>query len=144
MKVRVWNGDQSECLGIGDYDEDVAVYFIHMPDGSLRSISNAEQEPTPDMIPEGAQVIKSDDNPKIVLENGEVVYGCQTWWHPLEREAEIINKLAEVVNEQTIPEWLEKPNESFSGRKPQELLEKGEFSPFLAMIYQLRSGEPSS
>jgi hypothetical protein len=55
------------------------VYAIEMPDGSIRSCANAEQEPTLDMVPEGATVKKLPRNPKIVLDSGRTVYGCQVW-----------------------------------------------------------------
>jgi len=32
----------------------------------------------------GAVVKKSPANPKIVLDSGQVVYGCQVWWSQLE------------------------------------------------------------
>lgn len=83
-RVRVHDGSGEKLLGEGTYVGDVAVYFIHMPDGSLRSLSNAEEEPPPEMVPEGAEVISSTDNPKIVLDNGRTVYGCQVWWEPID------------------------------------------------------------
>jgi hypothetical protein len=89
MRVKVYNGDNSKFLGLGNYVDDVVVYFIHMPDGSLRSTSNAEQPPVAEMVPEGAEVIKSEGNPKIVLDNGTVVYGCQVWWEPVVETVEI-------------------------------------------------------
>ncbi len=81
MRVKVWNGDQSKYLGEGDYVDDVTVYFIAMPDGSLKSGSNAEEKP--DELPEGGRLIESDRNPKIVLDSGQTVYGCQVWWQPI-------------------------------------------------------------
>jgi len=83
VRVKVWNGDRSKYLGEGDYVEDVTVYFIRMPDGSLRSNTNAEEEPNFWEIPDGAEVVRSDGNPKIVLDSSETVYGCQVWWAPL-------------------------------------------------------------
>lgn len=143
MKVRVWNGDRSECLGVGEYNEKVKVYFVHMPDGGLQSLKNAEVEPPPEMVPEGAEVIEMD-NPKIVLESGEVVYGCQTWWHPIETETKILEALGEIVDDDAIPEWLDTHNTAFEGRTPRSLLERGDFQPLLEMIHRLGSGEPSS
>lgn len=78
MKVEVWNGDQSEYLGRGEYVGDVMVYFSLMPDGSIASTSDAETKP--ENIPEGARLVRKM-NPKIVLDNGQVVYGCQVWWN---------------------------------------------------------------
>jgi hypothetical protein len=83
MRVKVWSGDQSEYLGLGTYLDDVTVYFIAMPDGSLRSCPKAGERPTPEQIAEtGGSLIESEENPKIVLDSGEVVYGCQVWWNP--------------------------------------------------------------
>jgi hypothetical protein len=86
MRVNVWNGDKSEFLGQGDYLKDVRVYFIEMPDGSLRSLTNAEERPTQNMMPPGAKLIATDGNPKIRLDNGKVVYGCQVWWSAAEEQ----------------------------------------------------------
>jgi len=82
-RVRVHDGSGQKLLGEGTYVGDVAVYFMAMPDGSLRSLSNAEEEPSPELIPEGAELIKTADNPKIVLDDGRTVYGCQVWWEPV-------------------------------------------------------------
>ena len=84
MRVKVWNGDHTEFLGEGEYTGDVMVYVIQMPDGSLRSVQNAEEKPPPEMIPDGAFLRESPNNPKIVLDDGRVVYGCQVWWEPAE------------------------------------------------------------
>jgi hypothetical protein len=80
-RVRVWNGDKSEFLGEGNYVGDVSIYVIDMPDGSLLSNTNAELEPQ--HVPQGGVVRKSNNNPKIVLDNEQVVYGCQVWWEEI-------------------------------------------------------------
>ena len=85
-RVRVWNGDQSEYLGEGTLVGNVKVYFIRMEDGSIKSSHNAEEEPDPNTIPEGATVASMDDNPKIILDNGNVIYGCQCWWDVINEE----------------------------------------------------------
>jgi hypothetical protein len=85
-RVRVWNGDQSEYLGEGNYVGNVKVYFVRMDDGSIRSLHNAEEEPEPYQIPNGGEIISSDDNPKIILDSGDTVYGCQVWWEPVEED----------------------------------------------------------
>lgn len=94
FKVKVWNGDQSKYLGEGTYVGNVPVYFIAMPDGSIRSASNAEERPSEQMIAEmGGELIEAGDNPKIVMdepidEDGRnIVYGCQVWWDQI-REGE--------------------------------------------------------
>lgn len=86
-RVRVWNGDRSEYLGEGNLVGNVKVYAIQMPDGSLQSSSNAEIEPDPSEVPEGGVVRSVGNNPKIVLDNGQTVYGCQVWWEPAEGAA---------------------------------------------------------
>ena len=95
MRVDVWNGDKSEHLGLGTYVGDVEVYFMQMPDGSLRSNTNAETPPEPDSIPPGAKVVKTDNNPKIVLDSGRTVYGCQVWWSPVEDDFVEIERVTE-------------------------------------------------
>ena len=89
QRVRVWNGDQSKYLGEGEYVGEATIYAIEMPDGSLRSNSNAEIEP--DDVPEGGVVRSVPNNPKIVLDNGQTVYGCQVWWEPVEEKAEHVH-----------------------------------------------------
>lgn len=84
MRVEVWNGDHTECLGQGEYVGDVTVYVMLMPDGSLRSLANAEVRPSDSEIAEsGGELVELDDNPKIVLDSCTVVYGCQVWWGPV-------------------------------------------------------------
>lgn len=85
-RVRVWNGDQSEFLGEGNYVGNVPVFFIRMPDGSLRSNTDAETEPDHGDVPPGGEVVRVPNNPKIVLDNGQTVYGCQVWWEPIEHQ----------------------------------------------------------
>lgn len=86
FKVKVWNGDQSEFLGEGTYVGDVTVYFIQNEDGNgIRSGSNAEQRP--EGVPED-QIIEAPNNPKIVLDSGRTVYGCQVWWEPADSPSE--------------------------------------------------------
>lgn len=82
-RVRVWNGDRSKFLGEGWYVGDVTVYFVRMPNGTLTSLPDAEKPPALDQLPKGARLVKSDDNPKIKLDSGDVVYGCQVWWEPV-------------------------------------------------------------
>lgn len=64
-----------------------ATYAFHMPDGSLRSLQNAEVRPDDAVIrqmkAQGGRLTRIRDNPKIVLDDGRVVYGCQVWWGPV-------------------------------------------------------------
>jgi hypothetical protein len=82
MRVKVWNGDQSEYLGEGTFVGYATVYFIANLDGSITSCDNAEKKP--EGIPE-ERIIESGNNPKIKLDNGRIVYGCQVWWQPAKK-----------------------------------------------------------
>ncbi len=63
------NKDKVLAFGFGDYvGDEVPPPEIMGPFGAV---------PTP--------------NPKIVLDNGEVIWGCECWWGPAENE-EVINK----------------------------------------------------
>ena len=86
QRLRVQNGDRSKDLGEGTYLGDVKLYFFRMPDGSLRSRSDAEEEPSEALLEELQQAggkLVTMENPKIELDSGEIVYGCQTWWSPI-------------------------------------------------------------
>lgn len=52
-------------------------------------------------------------------------------------------KLAEVIQAEEIPRWLETPNEAFDGLKPLEVIERGEIDRLWNMIYYLESGVAS-
>lgn len=89
-KVRVYAGDGKTLLGIGTYTGDVTVWFWRMPGGNLLSNEDAGVKPdevqTQAIEKEGGRIMSSEDNPRIVLEDGRVVYGCQVWWSPLKTE----------------------------------------------------------
>lgn len=82
MKVEVFEGEGGEFLGFGTIVGQVTVYAIAKPDGSIVSLPNAEERPSDEVIAghEG-ELITDEDNPKIILDNGRVVYGCQVFWH---------------------------------------------------------------
>ncbi len=52
-------------------------------------------------------------------------------------------RLAEVVQAETIPTWLETPNPAFDGLKPLEVIERGEIDRLWNMIFYLESGVAS-
>lgn len=89
MRVKVFDGTGERYLGQGDYLGTTTVYVIVMPDGSLRSMKNAEEPPPESEVPEGAIVKKIQNNPKIQMDNGDVKYGCQVWWEPLKQVVEV-------------------------------------------------------
>ena len=83
MRVRVFDGAGENLIGEGTYEGEVTVYYIQHAAGHLTSMRNAEEEPPDDMVPPGARVVSSLNNPKIRLDSGDVVYGCQVWWEPI-------------------------------------------------------------
>src|SRR5438132_2514509 len=52
-------------------------------------------------------------------------------------------RLAEVVQPEEIPRWLETPNDAFGGLKPLEVIERGEIDRLWNMIFYLDSGVAS-
>jgi DNA-binding transcriptional regulator YiaG len=57
------------------------------------------------------------------------------------RETERLQaKLADVVQSEAIPEWLDAPNDAFDGLKPLEVIERGEVDRLWTMIFYLESG----
>ncbi len=52
-------------------------------------------------------------------------------------------RLAEVVQPDAIPEWLDTPNPAFDGLKPLEVIERGEIDRLWNMIFYLESGVAS-
>jgi hypothetical protein len=76
-RVKVWDGSGDVYLGEGNYVGDVTVYFVVSDDGNLLSTENAEVKPV-GILDE--QIVEAKYNPKIILDDGKVVYGCQVWW----------------------------------------------------------------
>lgn len=75
--VRVFSGDGSTCIGKGVLIGYVTVYATrNMDSGLLSSTSISETTPV------GVEYETIENNPKIVMEDGRVVYGCQVWWEP--------------------------------------------------------------
>lgn len=52
-------------------------------------------------------------------------------------------RLAEVVEPNAIPQWLDTPNDAFQGLKPLEVIERGEIDRLWTMIFYLESGVAS-
>lgn len=88
MRVKVLSGDRRTYLGEGDHVGGVTTWVWVSPSGSLASPPECEQEPSAEvkaeMEADGYELLSIDGNPKIVLDSGEVVYGCQVWWTPVE------------------------------------------------------------
>lgn len=58
--------------------------------------------------------------------------------------ADFKKKLSEIIDEQYIDSWLQKPNAAFNNRKPIDLINEDDYRPLYEMIYRVGSGEPSS
>ncbi len=52
-------------------------------------------------------------------------------------------RLAQVVEPEAIPSWLDQPNDAFNGLKPVEVIERGEMDRLWSMIFYLESGVTS-
>jgi hypothetical protein len=60
------------------------------------------------------------------------------------REVERLQeRLAEVVEPESIPQWLDSPNQAFEGLKPLEVIERGEIDRLWTMMFYLESGVAS-
>lgn len=80
QRVFVQDGDGVTPLGLGWYVGEAHTYIVNTPKG-LRSLGNAEERPSDEMVCEvGGELMEDDTNPKIVLDDGRVVYGRQVWW----------------------------------------------------------------
>jgi hypothetical protein len=75
-RVRVWDGTGEKLVGEGTYVGDVKVRFVMGDDGSIFSTDDPEVT-----APPGTTVV--NENPKIVMDDGSVVYGCQVWWETI-------------------------------------------------------------
>ena len=81
MRVEVTSGDGKEFLGFGTLLGEVTTYAIQMPDETILSARYAEKPPSEEMVREsGGTLITIENNPKILMDDGSVVYGCQVWW----------------------------------------------------------------
>ena len=83
-RVTVVSGDGKKDLGYGNFVGCVPVFFWRGPLGTLLSNKKCEERPTPQIIEameaKGAELVELQSNPKIVLDSGDVVYGCQVYW----------------------------------------------------------------
>ena len=83
-RVKVMSGNGQTDLGLGTLVGCVPVYFFRGPEGNLLSDKLCEKKPSRAQICvmklSGATLVEKQANPKIVLDNGDTVYGCQVWW----------------------------------------------------------------
>jgi hypothetical protein len=85
-RVKVFDGSGKNLLGYGNYVGNVTVYFWYDDKGNILSNKNAEQPFTEEEISVIGvdNIFTIEDNPKIELDNGCTVYGCQVWWNFVE------------------------------------------------------------
>lgn len=91
LRVRVFSGDTKVELGYGTLVGFADVIAFQMPDDSLSSFNDAEnttQEQIDAIKAIGGEARFLLANPKIILDNDTVVYGCQVWWEPVEENDE--------------------------------------------------------
>ena len=83
----VLSGNGEQLLGYGKIVGLVTTYSVRLPDGSLWTQPDAEEPPTEEeMGAIGGDVIENPENPKIQLDSGQIVYGCQVWWQDCAEE----------------------------------------------------------
>ncbi len=66
--------------------------------------------------------------------------------HPAKRRLHevrrLLDALAEIVEPESIPRWLHRPNSAFDRLTPLQVIELGEIDRLWAMVHDLRSGQP--
>ena len=89
MRVKVKSGDGQTDLGLGYMVGGVELYFFRLPNGNLMSDKYAEEKPSANLIRAmendfGATLVEKQSNPKIELDSGRIIYGCQCYWSRVE------------------------------------------------------------
>ena len=83
-RVKVMSGDGQKFLGLGNLVGHVDVYAIWAND-RLISLPDPSKKPDQELLDKtGGELIEILTNPKIALDSGEIVYGCQVWWEKVE------------------------------------------------------------
>ena len=60
------------------------------------------------------------------------------------RRQQVKDEIVQIIKEEFIEPWLQKPNAAFNNRKPIDLINEDNYQPLYDMIYRLGSGEPLS
>ena len=89
IRVIVYDGTQRNLLGYGWHVDNVTVYAFDMGE-YLLSLEDCEENPSEDLIQkaeaQGGKLIQIENNPKIILDSGPTVYGCQVWFGPVDSD----------------------------------------------------------
>ena len=83
LRVEVFDGSGKEFLSFGTMIGFVDVYIVRHENG-LYSAHDAETKP--EGFPEEV-IQKIESNPKIQLDDGRIVYGCQVYWKKYEEKS---------------------------------------------------------
>ncbi len=75
------------------------------------------------------------------LESGRIPL-CEGDQRRIKEIEELTRKLAELMPETAVGDWLKRPNAAFGGFKPLELLHRGEVARIYEMVYMLKAGMP--
>jgi len=91
MRVEVWNGTGETYLGKGYFVGLVDVYAIHTgPFGYILSEEDPTKEPSEENLKwaeeNGGEYSLIKLNPKLKMDDGRIIYGCQCWWQPIPEE----------------------------------------------------------
>lgn len=96
QRVTVYDGDGTTYLGEGEYQGDFEAWallaFTQTGEITLLSTPTAEK-PTEDFMLDHGLVDgkncflkKLPENPKILMDDGSIKWGCQVWWEPANKE----------------------------------------------------------
>ena len=84
-RVAVFSGTSQTPRGQGTLLGYVTVFGWYEGD-ALKTYAAAEERPP--LVPD-EYVIKMPNNPKIQLDTGEIVYGCQVWWKAITEDERV-------------------------------------------------------
>ena len=80
-RVMVYDGAGKGDGRPGRYAGNVTLYAIVAEDGSLLSNKLSETKPDAELVASvNGELLELPENPKLILDSGEVVYGYQVWW----------------------------------------------------------------
>lgn len=81
-KVKVTFSDNDRTyVRFGNYTEDVELFYAKMPNGDIQPLANGEIPLLSDeQNKAGAEICSFGFNPKLVMQNGEILYGHQVEW----------------------------------------------------------------
>ncbi len=57
-------------------------------------------------------------------------------------EMRVRRALGAIIQDQSVDEWLQQPNQAFDGSTPLQVIERGETDRLWRMIWHLREGDP--